>query len=161
MTLRDGLRLLGCVLLCNAAGIVGGLATQASVDTWYLPRVEKPAWAPPSWVFAPVWTLLYTLMGTALFLVWRHLSFQPAETRRALTVFAVHLAANVAWSFAFFGARSPALGLVVIVVLLALIIATMGAFARVSKAAAWLLAPYLAWVAFATALNAAIWRLNP
>ncbi len=152
--------LAGCVLLCNAAGALGALATMQSVDTWYLPLVQKPAWAPPSWLFGPVWTALYTLMGVALWRVWRQRPTHPAAVRTALWVFFVHLAVNVAWSFAFFGARSPGLGVAVIVLLDTLVLATIVVFARVDRPAAWLLAPYLAWVLFATALNVAIWRLN-
>jgi tryptophan-rich sensory protein len=139
-------------------GAIGGIATAQSVVEWY-PALAKPWFTPPPWLFGPVWTALYVAMGVALFLVWRGGLTSP-ECRVAVAVFAVQLALNVAWSPVFFGLRAPGAGLLVILVLDVAVVATIVAFRRVSKAAAWLLVPYLAWVLFASALNFEIWRLN-
>jgi translocator protein len=140
------------------AGVLGGLATRSSVGSWYL-TLDKPSWNPPSWVFGPVWTTLYVLMGVAAWLVWR--SAAPAEAkRRAARLFWAQLALNVLWSFLFFGLRSPALALGEILVLWAAILLTLRAFWRVRPLAGALLVPYLAWVSYATALTAAITWLN-
>lgn len=137
---------------------LGALTTFDGVRSWY-PTLVRPSFAPPSWVFGPVWTTLYMMMGVASWLVWRQGSARP-ETRRALSVYAIQLAFNLAWSWFFFGLRQPLLALIDIAVLLVLIAVTMQWFARVSRAAAALMLPYLVWVAFATALNAGFWWLN-
>jgi tryptophan-rich sensory protein len=149
---------LGAIVLCEAVGLLAGWATQTSVTTWY-PTLAKPGFTPPDWVFAPAWTLLYALMGLAAFLVWQR-GPQRGRARTALVAFGGQLALNAGWSFAFFGARSPSLGLVVILGLWAALAWTMVLFFRVRPAAGWLLVPYLAWVTYALALNAAIWHLN-
>lgn len=156
-TSLQALGLLLWVALCLAAGGLGGLVTTPAIPTWYA-QLEKPAWTPPGWLFGPAWTTLYLLMAVAAWLVWRRGGF--AGQRRPLTLFLVQLALNAAWSFLFFGLRNPGLGLAEIVVLWAMIVATLLAFRRVSTAAALLLVPYLLWVTFATALNFEIWRLN-
>lgn len=144
------------VIVCLAAGWIGSLATTPNIPTWYA-GLNKPWFNPPNSIFPVVWTILYVLMAVAAWLVWREET--PARWP-ALAAFAVQLALNIAWSFAFFGAQSPLLGLVVIVALIAAIVWTMIAFSSVSGLAAGLLVPYLAWVAFATVLNAAIYALN-
>ncbi|MFB6098706.1 MAG: TspO/MBR family protein [Salinibacter sp.] len=149
---------LGAILVCEAVGLLAGWATRTSVDTWY-PALTKPSFTPPDWVFAPVWTLLYALMGVAAFLVWR-CGTHRARVRSALTAFGVQLLLNAGWSFAFFGARSPALGLVVIFFLWGTLAWTLDRFFRLRRSAGWLLVPYLAWVTYALVLNAAIWTLN-
>lgn len=151
--------LVGFVLACELVGIAGALATAPAIETWYA-TISKPGFTPPSWVFGPVWTLLYALMGTAAFLVWRERDADPRMTRLALGAFLVQLVLNGLWSPAFFGLQSPLLGLLVIVPLLGVLLVTTGLFARVSRPAAVLLVPYVAWVTYATALNAAIWTLN-
>jgi len=153
----DWLALVGSILLCELAGVVPAILTAEDVATWY-PTLAKPGFTPPSWVFGPVWTTLYLLMGVALYLVWRRATGRIR--RAALAAFGVQLALNAAWTLTFFGAREILGGLVVIVALLAAILATMGAFARVDRRAAALLVPYLLWVGFATALNYELWRLN-
>lgn len=144
------------VLLSELAGVVGGVATASAVGTWYVTLVQ-PSFAPPSWVFGPVWITLYALMGTAAFRVSR--SSDP-RGRAALYAFLGHLALNAAWSFAFFGLRSTLYGLVVIVPLLGAVAVVTVLFGRVDRRAAALMLPYLAWVAFATALNYRFWVLN-
>ncbi|AFK17948.1 tryptophan-rich sensory protein [Haloferax mediterranei ATCC 33500] len=153
---RPAVELLAWVVLAQLAGAVGSIFTTTSLDPWYA-TLARPWFAPPNWVFGPVWVTLFTLMGVAAFLVSR--SDHP-RSRRALVVFGGHLVVNVAWSAAFFGLQSPALGLVVIVVLLAAIAVTMREFALVDRRAAALLAPYLLWTAFATVLNYGFWSLN-
>lgn len=142
--------LIGFIVLCQLAGASGALVTDAS---WYR-ALDRPSWAPPGWVFGPVWITLYTMMGVAAWLVWR----SRAWTRRgALSWFAIQLVLNAAWTPVFFGARSIGGGLIVISVLLVAILSTIAAYVPVSRVAAALMVPYLAWVGFATALNAALW----
>jgi tryptophan-rich sensory protein len=141
-----------------AASALGSLATLPSIPTWYA-TLAKPPLTPPNGVFGPVWTLLYVLMAIA---AWRILS-RPADVpgrNSALIWFFIQLALNAAWSWVFFALHSPALGLVVIVGLVLAIGVTIRCFLRVDRFAAWLLAPYLAWVLFATYLNLGVWRLN-
>jgi translocator protein len=136
-------------------GAVGGLFQPGA---WY-DALAKPAWNPPSWVFGPVWTLLYVLMGLAAWLVWDRYGWRgPART--ALTLFVVQLAFNGAWSAIFFGLQSPGLAFAEIVVLWSLIVATLLLFWRLRPVAGLLLVPYLLWVSFAAVLNFTIWRLN-
>lgn len=144
-------------LSCFAASAVGGLFTATSVESWYQ-QLTRPSWTPPDWVFGPVWTLLYATMAVAAWLVWR--ANGGRARRRALAVFAVQLALNALWSALFFGLRSPGAGLVGIVALFVAIATTIIAFTHVSRTAAVLLGPYLAWVGFASYLNATIWWLN-
>ncbi len=136
---------------------IGGLASvRAAV---FYNELIQPAWGPPAWLFGPVWTVLYILMAVSAWLVWRQHGFRGAAT--ALTLFIAQLCANALWSWLFFAWRQGALALVEIVVLWLLIAVTIGAFWRLNRIAALLLAPYLAWVTFATALNYVLWRLNP
>jgi translocator protein len=124
----------------------------------YYAGLEKPDWAPPPWLFAPVWTILYALIGTAAWLVAR---VDGAMNRRALGLWGVQLGLNAAWTPIFFGLRSPGLALAEIALMWLAIVATSVAFFRHRTAAAVLMLPYLAWVSFATLLNFEIWRLNP
>jgi tryptophan-rich sensory protein len=126
---------------------------------WYA-SLAKPEWTPPPWVFGPAWTILYAMMAVAAWRLWRRRHARPHESRRALALFAVQLAMNLAWTPVFFGLQRPDLALVVILLLWVAIAATIMAAWKACKTAAALLMPYLAWVTFATALNMAIWRLN-
>ena len=153
-------RLAVCVLACLAAGSIGSIFTYGSVNTWF-PTLAKPSFNPPGWVFGPVWTTLYILMGIAAGLVWNRGGLSDPTIRKALWLFALQLGLNTLWSALFFGLKSPFFALVDIVFLWAAILATTLAFKPVSAAAAWLMTPYLAWVSFAAILNAAIWKLNP
>ncbi len=156
--LRSIVALAGFVALPLLAGWVGSLATTPNIPTWYAGLV-KPSFNPPNSIFPVVWTALYVLMGVAAWMAWRKPA--PDDHRRiALAAWVVQLVLNVLWSFAFFGARSPLAGLVVIAVLLVAIVVTILAFRRIDGRAALLLLPYLAWVGFATILNAAILALN-
>lgn len=145
------------VALTLAVGALGGLVTAPRIATWYA-HLAKPPFVPPSWVFAPVWTALYLAMAVA---AWRVARTPPGPARRrALVLFFVQLGLNALWSPAFFGARSPLLGLVVIVPLWLAILATLRAFARLDRLAGLLFWPYLAWVSFASLLVVAILILN-
>jgi benzodiazapine receptor len=155
----DTVRLIVSILLCECAGFLGSIATTPQIPRWYAGLV-KPSFTPPAWLFAPVWTTLYFLMGVSLFLVWR-IGLGHGRVKAALSVFAAQLILNVLWSFAFFGWRSPLAGLVVIAALWVMIVLTIMSFSRLSMAAAVLLVPYILWVSFAAVLNAAIYRLNP
>lgn len=155
----DWARLMGCIVVSEAAGLIGSVATINSIPTWYAALI-KPAFAPPNWVFAPVWTLLYALMGVAAYLVLQQGWHKPA-VRKAVTAFGSQLGLNVLWSFLFFGLHSPLLALFGIALLWFAIAWTIREFHAVCKPAAWLLVPYLAWVSFAALLNFAIWQLNP
>lgn len=145
------------VLVAAVAG-VGGSATATGAGSWYR-TIEKPPWNPPDAVFGPVWTLLYVLMAVAAWLVARE-GIRRRDVRVALGVYAVQLALNLAWSVVFFGLESPGGGVVVIAALLASIVATIVLFRPVRPLAAWMLVPYLAWVAFAASLNVAVLVLN-
>jgi benzodiazapine receptor len=142
------------ILFSLAAATSGALWP---VDDWYF-RINRPSWTPPGWLFGPVWTTLYVMIGVAAWRVWRTGGF--ARDRVALALFLVQWAFNFAWTGIFFGLRRPDLALVEIVILLALIAATGGRFRRHDLAASLLLVPYFLWVSFATALNGAFWWLN-
>ena len=140
------------------ASVAAQIATYPNLARWHATLV-KPAFNPPNWIFAPVWTILYALMA---FAVWRilRLPLTSAARRSALTLFFAQLTLNAAWSWMFFGANSPLLGMINIVPQLLVILAAVVAFRRLDKVAAWCLAPLAAWVAFASVLNIGIWRLN-
>ena len=148
--------LVGFLAVTSLVALLGSMATATSVQTWYQ-ALSKPSWNPPAWLFGPVWTVLYLAMAVAAWLVWLH---HGSGRREALLLFAVQLILNAAWSWLFFYGRAPGAALVDIVLLWIAIAATIAAFARVRTDAAWLMVPYLAWVTFATALNAAIVHLN-
>jgi tryptophan-rich sensory protein len=134
------------------------LGVSAIPSEWYA-SLRKPSWNPPPWIFGPVWTVLYVMMATAAWLVWRRGGW--AVQRRALTLYLVQLTLNAAWTPLFFGLKMPGLAFAEILLLLTAILATAFAFRGVNKLAASLLVPYIAWVGFATFLNFTLWRLNP
>jgi benzodiazapine receptor len=153
-------KLVGSVLLCEAAGVLGSTYTYEGVRNWY-PRLEKPSFTPPGWVFAPVWTLLYAMIGLSLYLASQHSREEDDRVWQASRVlFGTQLALNVLWSYVFFGRRAPGWALVEIVFLWVAITATIVAFLKISRSAALLLLPYLLWTSFAAVLNHSIWRLN-
>lgn len=147
------------VVTCLAIGYLSSLVTQESVATWY-PTLEKPIFNPPNWVFAPVWTTLYVMMGIAAGLVWNKIETQREVVKRALTFFAIQLLLNALWSYLFFGLHNPLLALLEIVVLWLMIYETFIQFNKINKIAAYLFIPYILWVSFAFLLNASIWWLN-
>lgn len=152
------LHILIAVSICLLIGFLTGFATLSSVNDWYL-SLKKPDYNPPNWVFAPVWTLLYILMGIAAGLISAK-GFSHRSVKTALYYFGFQLLFNALWSVVFFGFKSPFWGLLVILILLALIAATIQWFGVVTKPAAYLLVPYLIWVCFATVLNYKIWEMN-
>ena len=152
---RDLLGLIVFVLLCFGVSFLGGMVTVPALRPWY-EELAKPSWTPPGWVFGPVWTILYPLIAIAGWTIWRE-----GRSRVAVLLFLLQLALNAAWPWLFFGLRRLDWALVDIVALLIAIVATIVVFYRLRRRAALLLVPYLAWVAFAAALNFAIWRLNP
>jgi translocator protein len=147
------------IIACQCAGILGSIFTRGSVSTWY-PTLLKPWYTPPGWAISAVWLLLFTLMGLSLFLVWRAGLGRP-EVKIAVYVFAAQLGANVLWSAAFFGLKSPLAAFGIIVVLWILILLTIISFRPISRGASLLLVPYIIWVSFAAFLNYSIIRLNP
>ncbi|MFA6329845.1 MAG: TspO/MBR family protein [Candidatus Micrarchaeia archaeon] len=155
---RQAWMLAASIAVALAAGLIGSFFTIPSIPTWYA-QLAKPSFTPPSWVFGPAWTLLYVLMGIAFFLAWRK-DFKGAGRNTAIGTYFLQLALNVLWSIVFFGWHSPLAGLAVIALLWVSIAATTAVFWRISKAAAWLLLPYLLWVSFASLLNYSVWTLN-
>ena len=154
MDLHSTLGLLGFFAACFAAASSGAIFKPGD---WY-EGLAKPPWRPPNWLFAPAWTVLYAMIAVAGWLVWRRAGFAGAGT--ALAIYGVQLLFNAAWSGLFFGLRRPDLAFAELVLLWLSILATILAFAPIDATAAWLMAPYLAWVSFAGALNWSIWQRN-
>lgn len=153
----QGLGLAGWLLASFATGAIGGFA---SIDAaGFYGNLVQPSWAPPAWLFGPVWSVLFILMGVSAWLVWREHGFRGAGA--ALKLYAAQLVANALWTWLFFAWQLGAMALAEIALLWLLIAATITMFWRLHRLAAILLAPYLAWVSFAAALNFALWRLNP
>lgn len=147
-----------CVVACIVIGGLSGIATGNSINTWYV-QLNKPSFNPPNWIFGPMWSLLYTLMGISVALVW-HKGWANQLVKNAVYLFITQLILNAFWSIAFFGMQNPLLALIVIIVLLILIVACIAYFRKIDKVAAWLLLPYLLWVSFAAFLNLNIVILN-
>lgn len=154
--MKNWQKLVISLALPQLAGGLGAIFTAPAIEGWYA-QLTKPAFTPPSWLFAPAWTLLYLLMGLAFFLVWREV--KPGW-QKAARLFFVQLGLNTLWSILFFGFQSPVLALAEILVLLVFIGITAYHFYRLDRWAGWLILPYLAWSTFATLLNAAIVYLN-
>ena len=146
------------VSLCLVIGFLSSFATQSSVNDWYL-TLNKPSFNPPNWLFAPVWTVLYILMGIAAGWVWGK-GFHHKYVKTGLYHFGFQLLLNALWSIVFFGLKSPFYALWIILALLTMLVLTIKWFKVVSKVAAILLVPYLLWVCFAALLNYKIWELN-
>lgn len=158
MQISNTFKLIIAVVGSEFAGIIGSVFTAPSIPTWYVTLV-KPEFSPPNWVFAPVWTILFLVMGIAAFLVWKQ-GLGRRDVKIALSVFIAQLILNTAWSVIFFGLQNPGAAFIEIIFLGLAIIATMSTFAKISKLAAWLLLPYILWVCFAAYLNYSIWILN-
>lgn len=156
--MSNTLKLIIAVALPLVVGATSGFFTMTGVESWYQ-TINKPSWNPPNWVFGPVWTTLYILMGIALFLVWK--ADTSAELKKiAISLFAVQLVLNFFWSFIFFYLQQPGWAVLELAIMWIFILLTIFAFAQVSKTAAWLLVPYISWVSFAGILNYTIWKLN-
>ena len=151
-------KLLTTIAISGLAGIIGSIFTVSAITGWYA-TLTKPNLNPPSWVFGPVWTTLYALMGIAAFLVWNK-GLGRKDVRTALAVFGLQLVLNASWSIVFFGLQSPGWALVSIVTMWLAIVWTTILFYRISKPAMWLLVPYILWVSFAAYLNYSIYVLN-
>lgn len=146
------------VLLCQLVGIGGSFFTSQGLEPWYA-GLQKPAFNPPNWVFGPVWTVLYAMMGVSAYLVFRKNGRIPGVVK-AIQLFLVHLVFNFTFSFSFFYMESTLLGLINIIVVWIFILLIMIRFHRISRVAAWLLVPYLLWVSYASVVSGALWWLN-
>lgn len=158
MKINNTFKLIIAIVVSESAGIIGSIFTIPSISSWYAGLI-KPDFAPPNWVFGPVWTTLFALMGIATFLIWRE-GWNRKDVKIALGVFIVQLVLNTFWSVIFFGLQNPGAAFVEIIFLWLAILATIIVFAKISKPAAWLLVPYILWVSFAGYLNYSIWILN-
>ena len=137
--------------ICLGAGVLGSLFTVSSIPTWYQ-TLDKPFFSPPNWVFGPVWTILYILMGISLYLVW--------IKKKVPSVFWIQLILNATWSIVFFGLRNPSVAFVNIIALWIAIFLTIKSFSKINRLSSYLLYPYIAWVSFASILNFSIWMMN-
>ena len=156
--MKNIFKLIISIAIPLAVGGISGFFTAGSVNTWFV-TLNKPSFNPPGWLFAPVWTVLYILMGIAFYIIWSsHSKLEKKYT--CYTYYWLQLLLNFLWTFLFFYFHRPDLALIDIILLFIMIASTIFSFRKISKTAAWLLVPYLCWVAFATALNFAIWRLN-
>ena len=166
MRINNFFKLVVAITVSEMAGVIGAFFTAPAVQSDWYSELIKPALNPPAWVFGPIWTTLFALMGISLFLVWKQHPYILENVRMlrvwkwAVALFFIQLVLNTLWSIIFFGLHSPGGALVEIVFLWLAILATMVAFAKISKPAAWLLVPYILWVSFAAYLNYAIWALN-
>lgn len=158
MKLSTAWKFIVAILLCESVGIISGLLSSANNNLWF-DALNKPTWNPPAYLFAPVWTTLYFLMGISLGLIWKD-NAPELNKRNAYYLFAVQLFLNFWWSIIFFKFHSPAFALLNIIAMTVVILLTIISFSKFSKLAAWLLVPYIAWVSFATFLNYSIWILN-
>lgn len=152
-------KILTVVVTCLVIGYFSGMVTRSAIITWY-PTLVKPSFNPPNWIFAPVWSMLYIMMGIAAGLVWDRIESNTEIVKKALVFFAVQLALNALWSYLFFGLKNPMLALLEIVILWLMIYETYVQFGKINKIAGYLFIPYLLWVSFAMVLNASIWWLN-
>jgi len=158
MSLKDILRLIASIIICQLAGFIGSLFTTPAIPTWYK-TLTKPSFTPPNSLFSPVWITLFLLMGISLFLVWQK-NLQDRKVKIALVFFAIQLVLNILWSILFFGLKSPLLAFIEIIILWFVILLTILKFIKVSKPAGLLLLPYILWISFAAFLNFFLWNLN-
>jgi len=151
----DIIALIVCIVICQAAGLLGSIFNFKSIPRWYS-KLKKPAFNPPNWIFGPVWTLLYLLMGVSFYLVWT----SGKEIGAAIIIFSIQLVLNILWSALFFGMKKPFIAFIEIILLWISILASIVLFIDISNTASYLLIPYLLWVSFAAILNFSIWKLN-
>lgn len=156
--MSNTLKLIISIIIPLAIGFTSGFFTSTGAGSWYQ-TIQKPSWNPPDWIFGPVWTTLFILMGIALYFVWKSDAGVKIKNY-ALFLFAVQLVLNFFWSFIFFRQQEPGWAFLEIVILWLLILLTIFAFAKISNLSAWLLVPYISWVSFASILNYTIWRMN-
>lgn len=154
---KKNLLIIPSILLPLIVGFIGSLFTTPYIDTWYA-QLNKPFFNPPNWIFSPVWTTLFILMGVAFFLILKKRN--SAKKRRAILAFSLQLILNLSWSFVFFFLKNPGFAFLEIIVLFLAILCTILYFSRLSRLAAYLLIPYIAWISFAAVLNFYIWQLN-
>lgn len=157
--MKKYIRIINAIIVCLAVGYLSSKVTQSSIATWY-PLIKKPDFNPPNWVFAPVWTTLFILMGIAAGMVWNKLETNREVVKKALLFFLAQLALNALWSYLFFGLNNILLALIEIILLWLIIYETYYIFKQIDKKAGYLLIPYLAWVGFATILTGSIYWLN-
>ncbi|WP_396154434.1 TspO/MBR family protein [Flavobacterium macrobrachii] len=153
------LRIATVILTCLAVGYISSIVTRENIPTWYA-DLNKPFFNPPNWIFAPVWTLLYIMMGFAAGRVWNKIDSDEKNVKKAFLFFIIQLALNALWSYLFFGLRNPMLASFEIILLWLMIYETYLQFKKLDKISGYLLLPYLAWVSFATVLTFSIWYLN-
>jgi tryptophan-rich sensory protein len=156
--MKKAIRVLIFILICEGAGIIGSVFTMPSIPGWYA-GLSKPPFNPPNWIFGPVWTILYAMMGLSAYLIYQS-GIGKKQVKRALAVFAVQLLLKTLWSIVFFGVHMIFAAVIVILLLWGMILVTIIVFHRISKAAAYLLIPYILWVSFATVLNISLYILN-
>lgn len=157
-TISNNLKLVICICICQLTGFMSGFLTNTQNNIWY-DTIVKPSWNPPGYLFGPIWTTLYLLIGISLWLIWK--SKAPEyKKQQAIFIFAVQLFLNFWWSIIFFSFKSPELAFIEILVMIILIVVTIFKFSEISKTASWLLIPYISWVCFAAILNYNLWTLN-
>jgi tryptophan-rich sensory protein len=156
--MKNFLKLAASILICFAAAGLGTLFTIPSIPTWYA-ALNKPSFSPPNYLFGPVWTILYILMGMSLYIIWSK-GFKNKKVKDAIYLFGIQLFLNAIWSPVFFGAQNLLLALIIIIAMWVYIVKTIKAFAKIDKIASYLLYPYIAWVSFASILNFSLWLLN-
>lgn len=158
MIMNNTTKLIVSIVLTVGIGSLGGIFTAVEIQGWFL-HLNKPSWNPPNWLFAPVWTCLYVMMGISFYLIWK--AKVDADTKTwAIIIFIAQFALNFLWSFIFFKQHQVGWAFIEIVVMWLAILCSIIAFSRINKTAAWLLVPYISWVSFAAMLNYAIWMLN-
>lgn len=155
----DGWKLIVAIVICEGVGIISGLLSRSEMNTWFA-TLAKPSWNPPAYLFGPVWTTLYLLMGVSLWIIWKSDTIAIKKKRNAINIFAVQLFLNFWWSILFFKLHQPGLAFIDILLMLITILLTIYQFFKISKLAAWLLVPYISWVIFASVLNYTIWKMN-
>lgn len=158
MRVKNIIKIIVAIVICELAGVVGSFFTTPSISTWYA-TIQKPNFTPPNWLFAPVWVTLFALMGISSYLVWNK-GIENKEVKTSISVFTIQLLLNVLWSFFFFWLQNPFYGLIEIIILWIAIAFTIYKFYKVSKSAGLLLIPYIIWVSIALTLNFYVWRLN-
>lgn len=156
--MKKELKLIIALLLPLLAGAIGSAFTFTGVESWYQ-TISKPSFNPPNWIFGPVWTTLYILMGVSLYLIWNK-GLKDKFIKNSFILFLIHLVLNSLWSIVFFGLENPGLALVVIIILWLMILVLIIRFYKINKISSYLLIPYILWVSFASILNYSIWQLN-